>query len=69
MHEYVKGMTCQAAWFPDHSHALPLYKYLYIDNKYIIFILGTFTMCEYAKKKKSTTLGPDHNFHIVPSGK
>ena len=30
---------------------LSLYEYLYIDKEYIIFILGTFTMHEYVKKK------------------
>ena len=53
MREYVKKSTCRAAWFPGHSRALSLYRYLYTDEEYIIFILGTFTMHEYAKK--STT--------------
>jgi len=37
---------------------LSLYRYLYIDEEYIIFILGTFTMREYAKKKEKHDLDP-----------
>jgi len=68
MCEYVKGMTCQAAWFPGHSRVLSLYEYLYIDKEYIIFILGTFTMCEYVKKSKVQPLGPDHHLPAVQVG-
>jgi len=73
MHEYAKkkkSRTRRAAWFHGHSHALSLYKYLYIniycllslqkylyiDTKYIIFILDTYTMRKNAKMKKSARL-------------
>jgi len=52
MREYAKFKKCTTRWaarFHGHSHALSLYKYLYINKYYSMFILGTFTMREYAK--------------------
>ena len=52
MREYAREKKIMTARFHCRSCSLSLYKYLYIDKEYMIFILVTYTM---RKFKKDTT--------------